>query len=152
MELFFAIAVMCIQGVSTTPESTLLPQVFGGTWVLDPKRSVLYGGVKRELELVIVLGSSTIKITERRPGGEDEYSVTADGQPYEHTVAAAVFSRTVRREKGDLAFHVKMTRLADKASIRYTERWSVSEGGRTLTIHTEYPGGRDVLKVFARKD
>ena len=152
MELFLAIAVICIQGVSATPQGTTLPQVFAGTWVLDPARSVLYGGVKRELELVVVSGPSTIKVTERRPSGEDEYSVTADGQPHEHTSAGGVFSRTLRREKGDLVFHVTMTRLADKASIRYTERWSLSDAGRTLTVYTAYPGGRDVLKVFARKD
>lgn len=152
MELFLALAVISIQGLSAAAESTTLPQAFGGTWALDSARSVLYGGVKRELELAVAIRSATMTVRERRPSAEDEYSVIADGRPHEHTVAGAVFSRTVRRETDDLVFHVTMTRLADKASIRYTERWTISDAGRTLTIHTEYPGGRDVLKVFARKD
>ncbi len=152
MSALLAFALISVQGVSMSPQRASTPQAFSGTWVLDPARSVLYGGTKRELELVVVEDRSSVKVTERRPSGEDEYSVLFDGKPHEHTIAGGLFSRTLQRDNGMLLFQITMTRLADKASVSYTERWSLSDGGRTLTVYSAYPGGRDVLKVFARKD
>jgi len=145
MVTFLAVALMTLQGVATGPS-------FSGIWVLDPVRSTLYPGGARELQLVIIDRASTIQITDRRQSRDDEYAVPSDGQPHQHTASGAVYVRTLRRENGALSWQVTMTRVADKASISYAERWSLSDGGRTLTVYTAYPGGRDVVKVFARKD
>lgn len=152
MGVLLTIALMCVQGVSTTPQAGGTRQAFSGTWLLDPARSILYSGGARQLELVVVEDESTVKVTDRRRSGEDEYSIPLDGKPHEHTAGGGRYLRALRRDNGALVFQIAMTRLADNASISYTERWYLSDGGRTLTIHTAYPGGRDVVKVFARKD
>lgn len=152
MGVLLAIALMFTQGISISSQPGATRQAFSGTWILDPARSILYPGGARELELVVAEGPSTVTVTDRRRSGEDEYSVPLDGEPHDHTAASGRYLRSLRRENGALVFQVTMTRLADNASISYTERWSLSDGGRTLTVHTAYPGGRDVVKVFARKD
>lgn len=36
--------------------------------------------------------------------------------------------------------------------MSFTERWSLSDCGRTLTVRSVFPGGAEDVKVFARKD
>lgn len=134
------------------PVKDAAPASFGGTWTLDSSRSVLYGGGARQLELVVREDATGVKVTERRSAAEDSYSVLFDGKPHEHVASGGRYVRSVRRDADGLVFQVTMTRLADNASISYTERWSVSDRGKTLTIYTAYPGNRDVLKVFAKKE
>lgn len=125
---------------------------FSGTWVLDEGRSVLYAGQGGgALTYVVVDESSTVKVTIRRPDGENAFSVPADGKPHEHTIEAGRFTHTLRRETGVLVFQIAFTRAADKASISYTERWSLSDSGRTFTVYKTFPGGQEDVKVFARK-
>ena len=75
----------------------------------------------------------------------------SNSQPHEHTIADGRYTRTLQRDNGVLVWRVSMTRMSDNASITYTERWSLSDGGRTLTIYTAYPSNIDVVRVFAKK-
>lgn len=134
-----------IDGLAQTP-------AFTGAWVLDASRSVLHQAGTREIELEIVDNGSTVNVTERIRAGEDHFSCTTDSKPCEHTTAGgSAYTRVLRREKGALVWKITMTRLADKASITFSERWSLSDEERTLTVHRVYPAGREVLLVFARK-
>ena len=144
MRVAVALLLTAVQAIATG-------QAFSGTWILDPSRSALYPGGARELELIVVDDRSTIQLTERRPSREDQYSLPLDGKPHEHTAGGARYTRTLRRDNGVLLWTVTMIRIADNASISYTERWSLSDGGRTLTIYSAYPGTQDVVKVFAKK-
>jgi hypothetical protein len=58
----------------------------------------------------------------------------------------------LRRDNDALVFQIAFTRAADKATLNFTERWSLSDGGRTLTVHSLFPGGAEDMKVLARKD
>lgn len=125
---------------------------FSGTWVLDPKASVLVDGGMQELELVIAEDHKTIRVSQRFRGTEARYSCTMDGKSTDQvTSGGSVYARSVQRETRTLVWQIKMTRGADKASIAYSERWSLSDEGRILTIHRVYPRGREVLQVFNRK-
>ena len=126
---------------------------FSGTWVLDEGRSVLYAGQGGgALTYVIVDESSTVRVSIRRPDSADSYSVPVDGKPHEHTMDAGRFTHTLQRDKGVLVFEIAFTRAADKATISYNERWSLSDAGRTLTVYKVFPGGQEDVKVFAKKD
>jgi hypothetical protein len=153
MGVLLAILLMSVQGSGATVQTAPVPQRFSGTWVLDEGRSVLYAGQGGgALTYVVVDEPSTVKVTQRRPDGENAYSVPADGKPHDHAIEAGRFTHTLRREKGALVFQIAFTRAADKASISYTERWSLSDGGRTLTVYRVFPGGQEDLRVFTKKE
>lgn len=152
MGTFLAIVLLSLPSGGVGLQDAAASLGFSGTWVLDPAQSVLHERGAREIELVVVEDQSGVQITDRRGAREVEYGAAFDGQPHERRTPDAVFVRVLRREGGALLFQITMTRLSDQASISYTERWSLSDAGRTLTVHTLYPGNRDVLKVFTRKD
>ncbi len=161
MAVVLAALLASIPAFSVTAHALPATRAFTGTWVLDPARSVLYRGAGAGgRELVVVDEPSTLHVTVLTPDSKhqytvvaDKYAVATDGKPHEERIPGeGVYVRTLRREGGELVFQITFTRSADKASISYTERWSLSEEGRTLTVYTAYPGGRDVMKVFARKD
>jgi len=132
---------------------TATAQNYSGTWVLDPKRSVQEEGVDPiSLTLVVADTAATIKVTVRRPEAEHSYSVRFDGTPGVETVGSDQYTRTVSRAKGALAFRTRFVRGADKGTVTYSERWTLSNDGRTLSVYTTFPGDRDLLRVFARKD
>lgn len=120
--------------------------------MLDPSRSVLHEAGTREIELTIVDKGSTIDVTQRIRRGEDRLSCTTDSKPCGNTTRGGdVYSRRLRRDNEALVWQITMTRAADKASITFTERWTLSDEGRTLKVHRVYPTGQEVLQVFARK-
>ena len=89
----------------------------------------------------------------KAPGGVVSltYSGTLDGKPSVDSLAGMNYSRLLAREGKDLVWRITMTRTSDGAATVYTERWSLSDGGDTLTIQRTYRGGREVTEIFARK-
>jgi hypothetical protein len=125
---------------------------FTGRWTLDAARSVLHEAGTREVALAITDKGASVEVTQRIRSAETHFSCTTDRKPCESTTRAGdTYSRRLRRENGMLVWEITMTRAADKASITYTERWSLSDEGRTLTVHRVYPTGREVMQVFARR-
>jgi len=124
---------------------------FGGTWILEPSRGVLSDARPRDVQLSLADGGQTVTVTERIPGKkDDQFSCSSDGKPCEQRKSSSVYRRVLKRESGVLVWQNSMTLLADNASISWTERWSLSEDGKTLTRHKVYPGNREFLEVFRR--
>lgn len=131
---------------------------FNGVWVLDAKRSALMNPDRPGFELSIADTGKSVKATQsfknpKAPGGAvpHTYAGTLDGRPTEDTLAGLVHSRLVTREGSELVWQVRLTRTADNVSTIFSERWSVSGDGETLTIRRVYRTGRTVTEVFTRK-
>jgi hypothetical protein len=126
---------------------------FAGTWVLDPSEGVLSDARPREVELDITDDGQTVTVTERIRASKKgpTYSCKSDGKPCQESVAGMTYIRVLRREAGALVWQIGMTRLADGAGIKWTERWSLTDEGRTLTLHRAFPGDREYLEVFRRR-
>ena len=125
---------------------------FTGAWVLAPDKSALHEAGTRDIRLTVVDDSSTVNVTQNIRRGENHFKCTSDGRPCENkTSGQDTYTRRLRREKGVLVWQVTMTRAGDSASITYNERWSLSDGGGTLTVHRVYPTGQEILQVFARR-
>jgi len=138
---------------ATVGTASATAQSYSGTWSLDPKRSVLEDGVDPVSLTGVVLDTAvTIRVTVRRPDSEHSYSLRFDGTPGVETVGSDRYTRTVERDQGALVFRTQFVRGFDKGTVAYRERWTLSNDGRTLSIYTTFPGGRDLLRVFARKD
>lgn len=125
---------------------------FGGTWVLDPSEGVLSDARPREVELDITDDGSMVTVTERIRSSKKgpTYSCKSDGKPCQESLAGMTYIRVLRREAGALVWQIGMTRLADGAGIKWTERWSLTDEGRTMTLHRAFPGNREYLEVFRR--
>jgi hypothetical protein len=153
MGVLLAVVLMSAPGVDSTGHAVTAAQEFSGTWDLDEGQSVLYAGQGGgTLTLVVVDQSSVVRLTRRRPGTELSYSLPADGKAHKQTLDVGEFTRTLHRENGALVFQISFTRALDKATISYTERWSLSDGGHTLTVDTVFSNGAEDVKVFTRKD
>jgi hypothetical protein len=151
MELLTTGAIL-LAALSAGPSAAQTPR-FGGTWIQDAAKSVLMGASAQHVELTIVEGATNIRVR-RQIGtatGAEEFSGTTDGKPNEQRTGGSVYVRTLRREGRDLLWQIRMTRLSDNATITFSERWSVSDDGQTLTVHRMYPNAKEVLQVFARK-
>jgi hypothetical protein len=93
-----------------------------------------------------------VTVVEKTGRSEVKYVGTLNGTPSEERKPNSVYVRTLRRDNGALLWQVKMTRLADQTSIAYSDRWTLSPDGKTLTVLRVYPGPRQVLRVFVRKE
>lgn len=144
LALLFGGAVCC--------SATAAPQKYSATWVLDPNRSVLEDSDPRSLTLSVVETAADLKVTVRQPDSQHTYSVPADGTASRETVGSDQYTRTSMRANGVLVIRTVFIRGFDKASLTYSERWTLSRDGRTLTIYTTFPGGRDMLRVFSKKE
>jgi hypothetical protein len=151
MRTAFVAILLLVQAVSAAPRRAANDTGFSGTWILDPARSALQGEDPGPVQMLVAEEPSRVRVTVRLPDGGHTYTVTTDGKPSKEEYHGDLYVRTVRREKGALVFQTAFTRTADKASISYTERWSLSNGGSTLSVYRVFPGGQDDLKVFARK-
>ena len=140
------LALAVLATIQVTPQ----PQSFSGAWVLDASKSILVEGGSTDIELIVTDARGTLAVIQRTPRSEEEYSATLDGAPKEDRKPTSIYVREVRRENGALVWKVKMTRVADQASISFTERWTLSSDGNVLTVLRDYPS-RQVLKVFNRK-
>ena len=129
------------------------PGAFNGTWVLDPDNSILNPGSEpAKIELEVRDDGRSIALRFHYPTRENRYTVAFDGQVHLHTYDGVEWSHAVRRDGANLEFRVHVKRIADHAEISYLEYWSLSDDARSLTIHTAYPGNRDVIKVFVRRE
>ena len=145
--LIIAVAVAILGSTAVGQQSG-----FTGTWALDPARSVLHESGTSEIELAIGDKGASVDVAQRIRSAEIHFTCTTDRKPCENkTRAGDSYRRRLRRENGALVWEITMTRAVDKASITYTERWSLSDEGRTLSVHRVYPTGREVLQVFSRK-
>lgn len=126
---------------------------FAGTWVLDPSEGVLSDARPRQVELDITDDGQTVTVTERIRASKKgpTYSCKSDGKPCQESLAGMTYIRVLRREAGALVWQIGMTRLADGAGIKWTERWSLTDEGRTMTLHRAFPGNREYLEVFRRR-
>jgi hypothetical protein len=147
------IAAFLLNVAPTPTQATAGATSFTGTWQLNEKRSILYhgegGGV---LTFVVADKETSIAATRRRPDAEMSFVIPFDGKPHEQTTDAGRFVRTVRRERGTLIFQITFTRGFDKATMSFAERWSLSDGGRTLTVYSTFPEAAEDLKVFSRRE
>lgn len=135
-----------LAGASVAAESP-----FSGTWVLDPSKGVLSDARPRDIQLSLADDGQTVTVTERIPGKKDDrFTCRSDAKPCEQRKSSSVYRRVLKREPGTLVWQNSMTRLADDASISWTERWSLSDDGRTLTVHKVFPGNREFLEIFRR--
>lgn len=125
---------------------------FEGEWKLDPAKSALWEGGATDIVMSIGEQKRTVTVAVTSDGREHRYACSVDGPACQETTAHGdVYVRRLQRAKSGLTWSVTMTRKADRLSISYTERWTLDESGRTLTVHTTYPGGREVVKVFTRR-
>lgn len=126
---------------------------FGGTWVLDKAASVL-GPTQAELGQQLVVtdtGTSVRVITQEPDKTDDDYTCRTDAVTCEQETTGSHYVRTARKRGSELMWEIKMTRRADGASLSYTEQWTLSDNGRTLTIHTVYTPTRASMRVFHKK-
>ena len=145
--LTLSVILSAVVGVPDAPAAS----AFAGTWVLDPARGVLNDSRPREIRLSLEDDGQTVTVTERIPGKRDDRFVCrSDGTPSEQRKPGSVYRRVLRRESGALLWQNTMTRVGDDASISWSERWSMSEDGRLLTIHKRYPGNREFLEIYRR--
>jgi hypothetical protein len=146
-------------GVLVQPPARLTG--FSGKWVLDPAKSALMDASRRDVELTLVESENSIKVIRRLKtsnpkiaGGwfdAETYTVATDGKPSEHRISDLQYSRVLAREGRELVWRVTLKRGSDGAATTFTERWSLSADGNTLTILTTYRTGREVKQVFDRK-
>ncbi len=147
VHLTLSVILSAVVGVPDAPAAS----AFAGTWVLDPARGVLHDSRPREIRLSLEDDGQTVTVTERIPGKRDNRFVCrSDGTPSEQRSSSSVYRRVLRRESGALVWQNTMTRMGDDASISWTERWSVSEDARVLTIHKLFPGNREFLEIYRR--
>ncbi len=144
-----AIAILTIVLASERPNiSGQTP--FNGSWILDSSKGVLHDARPRDITLLLVDDGQTVTVTERVPGRtDDRYSCGSDGKVCEQKKSGSVYRRMLKRESGALVWQNSMTRVGDSASISWTERWSLIDGGRTLNVHKKYPG-TEFLEVYKR--
>ena len=135
---------------------------FSGVWVKDNAKSVSFAASEpREVELSVVDSGKTVKVVRniktsnpKVPGGwigAETYTGTNDGKPSEYRIPDLQYSRFLTRQSRDLVWRITLTRISDGGSTKFTERWSVSEDGNTMTILRTYRDGREATEVFARK-
>ncbi len=137
------------------------PSDFSGLWVQDAAKSVLMDESRRDVELSVADSGKSVKVVRRLktsnpkiPGGwfdAETYTGTIDGKPSEQRLPDLTYSRLLAREGRDLVWRVTMTRASDGAATTFSERWSLSDEGITLTILRTYRDAREVTQVFARK-
>lgn len=123
---------------------------FSGSWILDSSKGVLHDARPRDITLSLADDGQTVTVTERVPGRRDDrYSCSSDGKVCEQKKSGSVYRRILKRDSGALVWQNSMSRLGDSASISWTERWSLADGGRTLNLHKKYPGN-EFLEVYRR--
>ena len=134
------------------------PSDFSGVWVQNPAKSTLMSVSPQDVELSVVDSGASVKVVRRlkaskMPSGVpgETYTGTTDGKPSEERLADLLYSRRLAREGRDLVWRITMTRRGDSATTTFSERWSLSEDGKMLTIFRTYRDGREVTQVFERK-
>ena len=154
MKVLSIAALLCALAL-TLPARAQTKNAFSGVWVLDASKSVLMDASRRDIELRVRDNGSSVRVAQpvatAKRLAEVVYECTTDGKPGEQRMSGVVYVRTLRREGRDLVWGVEMTRLADNATLKFSERWSLSADGLTLTIHRVYTATREVIQVFARK-
>jgi len=142
-------------------QAPVKPADFTGLWVQDNAKSVLMDISPRDVKLSVVDSGTNVKVVRsvktsnpKIPGGwfeAETYAGTTDGKPSEQRIPDLHYSRLLTREARDLVWRITLTRASDGGATTFSERWSLSDGGNTLTILRSYRGGREVTQVFARK-
>jgi hypothetical protein len=125
---------------------------FTGAWVLDVSASELRPGATRDIRLDVVADAGKISVTERRETSTERLTCTIDGKPcMQKTASRGDYVLKVLADKGALAWTITVTRSGDNASMTYSEHWSLSDGGKTLSVSVLYPNGMETLRVFKRQ-
>ena len=137
------------------------PPHFSGVWVQDPAKSALMDVSPRDVELSVVDSGKSVTVVRclktsnpKIPAGwfeAETYTGTIDGKPSEQRIPDLHYSRLLAREGRDLVWRITLTRASDHGVTTFTERWSLSDDGNTLTILRTYRDGREVTQVFGRK-
>ena len=143
------------------PQAPVRPSGFSGTWVQDNAKSVLMAVSPRDVELSVVDSRKSVKVVRRLkssnpkvPGSwfdAETYTGTTDGKPSEQRNPDMHYSRLLAREGRDLVWRITLTRVSDGGATTFSERWSLSADGNTLTILRTYRDGREVTQVLARQ-
>ncbi|MGE5837827.1 MAG: hypothetical protein ACM4AI_25370 [Acidobacteriota bacterium] len=137
------------------------PSDFSGVWVQDNAKSVLMDESPRDVQLSIVDSGKSVKVVRslktsnpKIPGGwfeAETYTSTTDGKPSEQRIPDLHYSRLLARDGRDLMWRITLTRASDGGVTTFSERWSLSDDGKLLTILRTYRDGREVTQVFVRK-
>ena len=132
---------------------------FSGVWEYQPSKSI---PPKPEgLQLSVTAQPAHITVTRRyvmvpgsdetMPGTEEKYTCTTDGTPTRAARGPDTVTWTVRWQGQTLMWRAQFVREADKASVDFTERWTLSADGRTLTIDRIYLVSAEVVAVTSNQ-
>ena len=162
----FCLALYLVGGLGLLGSAMAAPD-FSGTWIRDKTKSDplgtigrLEGGQPPDIEVTLRVKQEANKlqvVTKRADRGTSEAKYTLDGK--EHTFSRGGGRLLIYRSKWD------MDKLIIEKTGRYPgnygdmefkskEEWSLSEGGKALTVTTTYSGqqaNRRMRQVYDRQ-
>jgi len=112
---------------------------FSGVWLYEPSKSETAYSKPVGRILTVVDERSRVTVTLSKTGlpiAIEKYSCTTDGAATRAASGPESVTWTLRREGQTLVWHG--VRTANNASIGFTERWSLSPDGNTLTVDRVY--------------
>ena len=114
---------------------------FSGVWLYEPSKSETTYSKPVGRVLTVVDERTRVTVSRSRTGSpliEEKYSCTTDGAATRAARGPDSVTWTLRREGQTLVWHGQLVRTADNASVGFTERWSLSADGNTLTVDRVY--------------
>jgi hypothetical protein len=115
---------------------------FSGVWVYDATKSVSPYSTPLGLQLTVAADSKQVSVTRVRnpknPATADKYTCTLDGAPTRTMHGDDPVTWTLHRDGNVLVWTAERLVKARNATAKWTERWSLSPDGNTLTIDRVY--------------
>ena len=94
------------------------------------------------------------RVTRDTQVAEEAWTCTVDGAPTVEDRSGGRWTRTLRREGGELVWRVVRT-VADRPAVAVSERWELSADGRMLQVRSRPEGAGAAVEVryeFKRVD
>ena len=159
-------ALLCCAAVAATVALasgvTAQTATFDGLWVYDPAQSVSPHAAEG-LQLRVKVAGSRISVSRFYPDvpqAGESYACAIDGGPGRSSRDGDPVTWKVRREGQSLVWRAERT-VASRGTVKWTERWSLSRDGKTLTIDRSYqmsaetaravPALAQIREVFRRQ-
>lgn len=129
-----------------------------GKWVLNLAKSdygIMQAQAPQKLERTVVHEGQNLKFTTHQVGARGEIttemSYTTDGKPCVNTTPRGEVTGTAKWDGNDLVITSK--REINGAQITQVERWTLSDGGKTLTIVNKIsmPAGDSEIRLVLEK-
>ena len=130
---------------------------FGGVWSYDPTRSIALQSKPVGLLLTVVADHKEVRVT-RSPDPmnrdiDENYACSLDGKPCRSVRNGAPVSWSAHVDGSALVWSAERIMEAG-SSVKWTERWSLSADGNTLTIDRVFGAvllqGRTLSQEVAR--